>query len=72
MVYFLLATATVHRKRKLLYISPSPIAGGPTPIYIPLSEAQGRWPSYMVERRTLQATILAMALSILPKLLGAD
>ena len=73
-----------HRKRKL-YICLTPIAGGfrilytdsenietgcPTPIYIPLSEAQGRWPPYMVGRRTLQITILAMALSILPKILG--
>jgi len=61
MVYFLLAIATTHRKRKL-YIYLSPIVGGPTPIYIPLSEAQGRWPFHMVERRTLQATVLVMAL----------
>jgi len=51
-VYFLLATATMHRKRKL-YISQAHIVGGPTPIYIPLPEAQGRWPSHMVERRML-------------------
>ena len=68
MVYFLLATATVHRKRKL-YIYLTPIAGGfrilytdsenietgyPTPIYIPLSEARGGG-HLMVGRRILSS-----------------
>lgn len=60
--------ASYRSKGGVLYIYLSPIAGGPTPIYIPLSEAQGRWPPYMVGRRMLQITSYAMALNILPKL----
>jgi len=45
--------ASYRSKGGVLYIYISPIAGGPTPIYIPLSEAQGRWPPYMVGRRML-------------------